>query len=310
MMSAFRNYFLLAVFTVFLLASLISLQGPVGSVGRLWAAEKVQEFPYIVEGEVDVYAKPEGEAWPVMTLAMGDRFRYVGGDYGDYRKIAFRFKGRLRAGYVLGTQVDSNASAEMKRKHPAAGAMLNQRWLTASLVGSYQQQGQRDLQTSADSIYEVTEFAGSTTFLGLGVDWPIRNDWALRSGLSLRKVSMEGSATAEGASTSQGILLEYQMVSLELALKHYFAAPARWVLSGGLEIAKTTGADLTVTDGPPLAETDIEFPTFYILSGGLHYDWSLGKEWAVEPGLKLGVIANAQPVILLSEGVLHIKYAF
>ena len=176
---------------------------------------------------------------------------------------------------------------------------------------SNQSQGERELQTGTDTIYDVSEFSGSTFFFGGYYSLPLSKIWTGRISLKMRQTKMEGEATLQGSMSGNKSVFELtqNFISLGGAISRSFIYPNMYMI-GEVEFAKGTDVELVVTSGTPVNTSDVETPFFVIFTGGLGYHYEVSKKLLFSPEFRLGAVSTADPFILLMELRAGLGYRF
>lgn len=259
---------------------------------------------YTVRDNTEVYEHPKADSEVIHYLNTGDTVLVGGVASKKFRIIKFKLGQSIQQGYVLSQQIagwDTVVNAVSSRKRVSA---------FVSLHGSYQRQGERALQTSADSTYSVSEFSGFSQFLAAGVDFPYGEEWAIRLGLIVRNSYMEGKAKPDNTSTQYQFSLDQDFIGASAGLRFRPKAWGPLSFMAGAEFSKGTRVELKVLDGPAVDSSEVKLPYFMIFSGAVLYDFKLSQNLGFEPGLNIGVVATADPVIVLAEGLVSVKYFF
>ncbi|MCB0351354.1 MAG: hypothetical protein KDD38_09240 [Bdellovibrionales bacterium] len=264
-------------------------------------------FTHSVTGDsVAVYSKPSESSSIIYRLSLGEQVAISSKNRGQFKAVLFKASGRFQKGYVLESETNkwgliSPIVAEIPRKRFS---------IYASVIESFGWQGKRDLQTASDAIYSVGTFSGFSTFFAAGVDMPYGEEWAVRLGVVMRRSYLEGVTQPENSATEYKFGLEQDFIGASAGLRLRPKSWGAWSLMGGAEFSKGTSVDLKVLKGPSVNTSEVQLPYFMIFSGALLYEKLLSKDFAFEPALRLGVVATAEPVILIAEGLLTIKYYF
>ncbi len=176
-----------------------------------------------------------------------------------------------------------------------------------SIVSSQQKQSKRELQTTPENTYQISEFSGQSFFFRFFVDVPFDKTWAGRVAVVMRKTDMKGNAELDGSPEPTKLHLQQQFIGIEALVKHYFHD--QWWFGGGIEFSKGTQVQLTSVSGAPIDASGLKKPFFTVLAGSLGWDYQF-KSVIINPEFKVGVVATTDPVTYLIEEVVNIGYVF
>jgi hypothetical protein len=259
-----------------------------------------------VTAETEVYSRPDIDSNVVHTLVFGDQIRVSAKEESGFRRIQYTVGNKARRGYILLEDVGSLQNVKKLPKgyvNPAVkNANLKRSGAYFTGIYSYQYQGKRELQTTADSIYEVSEFTGSTLFFGLGYEYQYDPSWALRAGVVMREVDMQGDALPKGgAGAGNRFQLLESFVGAEVGLRFSPASWGRWSFLAAFEYSSGTAIELKVLSGPPILQNELEKPVLGLLYGAIAYRYGLGSRWTFEPAIRGGAVVTTDPVTILVE---------
>ncbi len=270
--------------------------------------------PFVVDDEVAVYEQPDDSEEPAFFLSLGDEILITAGVHKkNFRGIQYKLNGRWRDGYVLAKEL----KGEDTRKRSARQGLPPRKRLGpaplessvyVSAVFSYASQFERDIQTTSDSVYKASEFTGTATFFALGIDHALTESWFLRTGFVMRTSYLEGDAQQEGSPTVYKFGLEQSFYGVNLGMK---LSPPDWhghTFMVEFEYGKSSKQKLKVLAGPPLANDEPAKVSYVTLAGTYSYNWRLNRAWTCAPGLRLGSMVSARPIILLAESLLSLHY--
>lgn len=288
---------------VFRLQSWRTVAGLLGAVfifigGRVQAAEYQLELAR----DVPIYEKPEAGARVIGRAYAGENLKSEQRPRrSPFYPVEFKSRsGRWRRGYISAREAGSSRLKRIVDMRSSYGVGV-------SAILSVQNQGARELATSPDTKYSITEFSGHTLFFRVFADLPLSGVWAARLGLSLRSTSMRGDAVLAGGGQMSTFELTQKFIAADGLLKRYMFFDGFW-LGAGFEAAKGTAVDLKVVAGTPVDSSGIEKPFFAIFSAGVGYDWFLSQDFYLTPEGRVGGVITTDPFTLLYEGVVNIGY--
>jgi len=265
-----------------------------------------------VSEEASVYARPDMDSEVLHTLVFGDEVRVSKKKQAGYRLVEFRVRGKVGRGYVAEEDIAEFDPVQAATRQTSKNSVAIKRpsYIYGAGQLSYLYQGKRDLQTTADTINEVTEFKGSANYFSFGYEYGYRPDWGIRFGVVMRESHTEGDSVVRDTTTQNRFSLRQSFTGAELGLRY---APAKWrgvSFLASVEISKSSKIDLQVLSGSPIETDDIKRSTFGVLQGAIAYDWRLKPSFMLQPFVKGGVIVTTDPVTFISEAGLALGYTF
>lgn len=203
----------------------------------------------------------------------------------------------------------AGGSGEVARAEEGGADGASKGWSYAlSLVGAYQYQDKRVLQTNPDSIYDLSAFKGSSAFFALDTEYEFASNWAARVGLFMRETHLEGDARPRDIATSYRFSLQHQFTGVELSVRYTRPEWSGLSMIGSVERASGKSVKMEVLSGPPVDSREMVPPNFTIISCGLIYSRPLSKRWSVEPTAKAGMVTTTLPPIFLAQGLLSFRW--
>lgn len=221
--------------------------------------------------------------------------------------IKFKRAGKIREGFVLDEDLALAQAPVKKVKKEKKAKQL----IYVSGIYSIDRQGKREVQTTADTIYDIEEFLGSTTFFEIGINYKFSEEWWTRAGIAKRSVVLEGDAKVRDSNdTASKFRLTQEFLSFQIGA---FYKPLDWKklsMYGFFEMAKGTQSDLEVLSGTQLGETDIETTTHILMIGGFDYELWRKDQFMVGTLLRGGSMVTSDPVVLVFETGIQLGYYF
>lgn len=272
--------------------------------GNLWAAG-IYELELLEN--VAIYQRPDKSSKIIGRARLGQKLPTESRPRRGFYKVQFRSRGKVRSGYVALDEAGYSVIREIKKS-------LRSRYAVGvSAIYSLQSQGARELETSHDTKYDITEFKGSSTFFRLYVDMPVSTDWASRLGLVMRKTSVEGDAILSGSATYSRFHLEQSFIGIEGVLKRYLLNDYFW-MGGVAEFSKGTKVGLKVISGTPVSQSEVKKPFFAVFSVAAGYDIPLVRSGNsalfITPEMRLGGVVTTDPITYLVELAVNVGWAF
>ncbi|OFZ18391.1 MAG: hypothetical protein A2Z20_04030 [Bdellovibrionales bacterium RBG_16_40_8] len=176
-----------------------------------------------------------------------------------------------------------------------------------SAVESYQFQGNRELQTATDDIYEISDFKGLSTFFSFGGEYLFGNGLVSRAGLIFRRIELKGEAAPISSGSKNIFLLKQDFIGLETGLRYKPKGWGAWSLMGGLEYSRGQKIELNVLEGPNVNTDNPKKSVYIVASTSLLYARNLGSGFYIEPALRMGAVMTMVPFIFLTEAVITLK---
>jgi hypothetical protein len=229
-----------------------------------------------------------------------DRYRKVLIKQGSSKIIGFVSLDELRGASIKPLGAHARARREATRGLPGKKAF----GLSPGL--NYQYQGGQtyvDPQGASDTIGVLS---GMSYQVEAFFEYPLTKRMTLRGYLQYKSVSVTGSAQINAPNSvpnapSDTYLKETFIVGGGL-LKIY---PGRaWWWGGGAQVDKGITGSLKFGSYNAIPLTGSDLPTFVKVYGAIGVDFALGKNFYLTPDIRLGVLANATPIVY--EGNFHL----
>jgi len=160
------------------------------------------QFWLLVGEDLPVWARPKATSTQVGVLRPQERYEHTGRR--DSKYIEIRQDGAL----VYVRRADMKKSRLVTEKSLAAqfkGNLLDQYRFGVHLGYSFYQQGQREIQTTPDTFYDVSSFSGSAPVFDFYFERQFHPAWAVQGLVGYRNLLMGGEARLRdsmGQSTS------------------------------------------------------------------------------------------------------------
>lgn len=200
---------------------------------------------------------------------------------------------------------------KIKEKAPAKKNRPFERWsIGIQLIESFLYQWGRDIQTSADAVYQLSAFSGNTSFLALTLDIPINPTQSLSVGPVMRTVDMKGDAKSADSTLENKFNLLIDFVGVQVGIRYMPPNWDKWSWVSYFEYSKATKINLKVISGPQLDSSQLDKPNYYVFTTGFFYNLQMGKHFLLEAGGRGGLVTSTEPVTIVTEGLASIKYLF
>lgn len=269
---------------------------------------------------IPVYSKPDTRSKVLMQLEFGDRVPISPRSYGSWKKVLITVNSKRRVGWVLNKDVLASADVldraaylnfERKQLKQLAKEIRQTSYhqgtgVGIGYLGSFLFWGERSFELSDGLSGDVSAMTSTTFFPQLFIDFGAGKTWGLRGYVALRSTHFEGEATSDFIG-SKKTEFEQAFFSLGLEFKFYKSSMSSFWWGIGAEVAQ--GQSIGVLyDGDQLQTSDEDLPFFFIFNGSVGYDFRIWKSLYMIPQIRIGTVANQDPMIYLIDGVLSLAY--
>lgn len=182
--------------------------------------------------------------------------------------------------------------------------ILDKKSVYGSVIGAYQVQGARVLQTTPDSIYNIGEFAGGSFSYVIGALYRWGPKWGGHLGFINRNIVLNGNSTAQGSAVVNKFELERNFLGAEMGI-HFYPMKSSLSYLANLELSQEQRVRLKVVGGSPIDQSGIKLKPIVLMSAGIIYNWKISPRYALQQELRLGGIV-ANPPIVVGEARLSI----
>lgn len=239
-----------------------------------------------------VYARPSPEAKVLTQLKAFTRVSVGTKDFGGFRKVRFKAGGKVRTGYILN---DVFQMEEARREWGFAGGFF-----MSSL-----KQGGKSFVTEDEVTYKTTEYASSTFFPFISIQYGLHEGFWRLSGY-MRTAAFSTTATTDVSSISQEVKVESRFLagSLQRAWPLY----SRYLyVGGGAELAKAISTSVKIA-GQELTIPEGSEPVYFGIQGFLGAHFFISQNLSLHTEGQFLIIANQKPMILGFEALLGLYY--
>jgi hypothetical protein len=272
----------------------------------------------VLISNTDVYKKINGAK--VRTLPKGASVDVIKEKTG-WLKIQYIVKDKNFIGYILADGDDDSGRLENDEEESEDEFEFDsdkgdvekssaRSSLFFSGVFSFAYQGERDLQTTPDTIYDLSIFTGSSVFFEFGWRKPLASPWTLNLSLVRRTLFLTGEAKVRESVTNSQSDFELTETGIGIQAGALYRMNESWSLLALLELTKINSVELVVVNGTLIDDSEIDAPMHVVMIGGFAYHTSINKNWELEFQLRGGSFVTTDPVTIILESAAQIHYMF
>lgn len=319
----YLTYFLTYAF--FMAFPLALLAEPRASQGVSQSVSQKSEMQWVkVISLAPVHEAADENSRVMGRLRPGAQVQVVGED-AEFVRIRIERQGREIFGFILAenlevkltqeeefdfevfSQPEDKKSARSSRK---SAPIYERIAVGVSFISSFKSQGSREIQTSPDTNYQVSNLSGGSMFFRAFVDMPLMTSWLGRVAISNRKISLSGDSELTNSVLGKAPLeLDQSFLGGEFTLKRYYGS--EFWFGSGMELAQGVDFELKISNSQVVTGDDSEeafIAAFYIAAG---YDLPLASSGIfINFEGRAGFIINTDPIMTLVDGILGVSYAF
>ncbi len=280
------------------------------------------EMLTITVEQVKVYSQPSPDSNVITTLFRGESLPVAPKEEGGFRKVLLVSGSKKVLGYINSSDLTGNTIKQVPRGTPSPMSMYEPEGpslhniFSAGITfgGNYQYQGTRSYNDEENgNAATVGALTGFNYQVGVFLNIPAGYNLKVHSYVHYKSVSVTGTATYSTttiAATPTDTFLQESFAVLGIMAQWYPTQRSSWWYGLGTQWDHGLSGTLKFGGFNPVALTGSDLPNFFTLYAASGAEFKLSRKLFLVPDFRLGVLANAKPIIIEGDLNMSLVIAF